>query len=73
MMRTIGATTYTGRGIKYTQAEAMEFMAGMICELRSSTIYWRCGHVTDHGSIERPERCPICSCDRLRLTHQAAA
>ena len=32
-----------------------------------STFQWMCGHVTDHGSVEHPVRCPVCFVDRLRL------
>lgn len=37
--------------------------------LVSMTIGWFCGHTTDHGSVERPVRCPVCSCDRIRIAH----
>jgi hypothetical protein len=32
-----------------------------------STMHWMCGHVTDHGSVEHPVRCPVCFRDQLRL------
>lgn len=40
---------------------------GWVYTLRISTIYWICGHVTDHGPNEKPMRCPVCWGDRLRL------
>lgn len=75
-MRTIGETIYTGLGLRCGKSWFNEQVAlfaqtmgqtAIVIRHVGSTVYWRCGHVTDHGSVERPARCPICSCDRLRL------
>lgn len=71
VMRVIGETIYTGRGLKYDK----RWLEGMVVEYRGMSVHWSCGHVTDHGSIESPTRCPICSCDRLKnaLIHEVVS
>ena len=38
-----------------------------------SAFQWMCGHVTGHGSVEHPVRCPVCFGDRLRLGWERGA
>lgn len=42
-------------------------LEGMSYSVKNITIYWSCGHVSDHGWEGSPSYCPFCAPNSMRL------